>query len=52
MGGLLFLVCTRVHGHVAVTFASWVAGGANTTEDLRESIRRTLTDMQLTATVE
>lgn len=52
MGGLLFLVSGRVHGRIFVTVASWVAGGTNTKETLRDSIRRVLADMQLTGTVE
>ncbi|HYO01694.1 MAG TPA: hypothetical protein VET27_07290 [Mycobacterium sp.] len=52
MGGLLFLGSGRVRGRVFVTVASWVPGGTNTTEGLRESVRQSLTDMQLTGTVE
>jgi diacylglycerol O-acyltransferase / wax synthase len=52
LGGLLFLVCTRVHGRVSVTVANWVVGGMNTTDALRDSIGQALADMQLTGTVE
>jgi hypothetical protein len=52
MGGLLFLGCGRVHGRVFFTVASWVAGGTNTKDMLRGSVRRALADMQLTGTVE
>jgi diacylglycerol O-acyltransferase / wax synthase len=52
MGGLLFLVSGRVHGRVFVTIASWVVGGANTKEALRDSVRQALADMALSGTVE
>jgi diacylglycerol O-acyltransferase len=52
MGGLLFLVSGRVHGHVFVTVASWVVGSANTREALRDSVRQALADMGLSGIVE
>lgn len=52
MGGLLFLVSGRVHGRVFVTVASWVVGGANTTDALRDSLRRALDEMALSGVVE
>lgn len=52
MGGLLFLGCGRVNGHVFVTVASWIVGGPNTKDALRDSIRGALADMALTGTVE
>jgi hypothetical protein len=52
MGGMLFLGGGRIHGRVFVTVGSWVVGGTNTRDSLRDSVRRALTDMQLVGTVE
>ncbi|BBY29767.1 hypothetical protein [Mycolicibacterium sediminis] len=52
MGGLLFLGCTRIGTMVSITVTSWVPGGANTHAAVRSSLRRTLDDMQVSATVE
>ncbi|MDP9168749.1 MAG: hypothetical protein M3O32_22245, partial [Actinomycetota bacterium] len=52
MGGLLFLGCGRNRSRVFVTVSSWVVGGPNTREALRESFGLALSDMGLSGTVE
>jgi hypothetical protein len=52
MGGLLFLGSARVRGRLSVSVGSWVVGGTNTREALRDSLHQALTDMNLSGTVE
>lgn len=52
MGGMLFVGSGRTHGRVFVTVGSWVVGGVNTRDALRESFALALADMKLSGTVE
>jgi hypothetical protein len=52
MGGYLYLASGRVHGQIFVTVGAWTAGGMNTKESLRRSVRQALAELQLTGIVE
>jgi diacylglycerol O-acyltransferase len=52
MGGYLYVASGRIHGQIFVTVGAWRAGGPNSKESLRESVRRVLADMELSGIVE
>jgi diacylglycerol O-acyltransferase / wax synthase len=52
LGGHLYLASGRVHGRIFITVAAWTIGRPNSKEDLRESVRRTLADLNLSGIVE
>ena len=52
MGGMLFVGSGRTGRHVFVTVGSWVVGGVNTRNAMRNALARAVADMGLSGAVE